>query len=442
LFRRALACLRWPCRRPWLFLAILSLLAVTGFGAGVVGLHLWAGHHYRAARRALDRYRLEEAREHLECCLWVWPSDFEVRLLVAQTARRMGDYEEAERHLARCREIRGGVTDEVVLEQSLTRAQRGGMDSVMAYLRSLAEKDHPATPLIFEAMVRGYLNAYRLGDASAVLALWRKRSPEDIEANLLQGFVFEQYGPEVEAVNNYRRVLEQDPDRDEARLRLGVILNHLAQFAEAKTHLEYLAGKHPDDPRILTNLAESQVGLGLGPEAEKNLDRVLAAHPRFRPALAAKGQLVLALGRPAEAERWLRRALALDAPDYQTNFSLARCLRQQNKKREAVALEKRLKVMEEDLRRIRKIVNEDINRSPDDPGLLTEIGTILLRAGSTREGVQWLYSALRHNPAYAPAHRALAEHFERTGQRERAAQHRQVLGEAGPPPRPVSPARR
>src|SRR5262249_26993574 len=158
-----------------------------------------------------------QAQEHLQRCLRVWPGSFQAQLLAAQTARRLGGYEEAEHHLARCQEIRGGLPEEVVLEQALIRAQRGGMDSVQPYLRSLVEDDHPATPLILEAMTKGYMKAYRFGDAAYLLALWRERSPDDLQANLLQGYVREHVGPEQEAVDNYRRVLEQDPEHDDAR---------------------------------------------------------------------------------------------------------------------------------------------------------------------------------------------------------------------------------
>jgi predicted Zn-dependent protease len=412
------------------------LVALTGLGLGLAGVQLWAWQQYHAARRALERYRLAEARQHLEHCLRVWPSDFDVRLLAAQTARRMGDFQEAEEHLARCREVRGGPTDEVVLEQTLIRAQRGGMDSVTPYLRSLVEQGHAATPLIFEALVHGYMKSYRLGDAAALLNAWRERWPDDIQANYLQGFVREQTGPQQEAVDNYRRVLEHDPEHDEARLRLATLLIDQAEPAQALEQLDQLVRRRPEDPTVLTSLAECQLALGRLQEAEQNLDRVLAEHPQFRSALAYKGEVALKLDRPAEAERWLRKALALDAPDFRSNFALARSLRQQGKDAEAADVEKRLKVLEADLHRIRKIVSQDMNKSPYDPKLRTEVGTILLRAGSTREGVQWLYSALRQNPAYAPAHRALAEHFERIGQADRAAPHRRFLSGGAEPDQP------
>src|SRR5262249_44648408 len=149
----------------------LGLLALTGVGALLAGVQLWAGYHYHEARRALERYRLAEARAHLDRCLRVWSSRFEVCLLAAQVARRMDDYEDAERRLARCRQLRPDAQEEVALEQTLIRAQRGGMDSVQPHLKSLVEEHHPATTLILEAMTRGYLRAYRFGDALYLITL-------------------------------------------------------------------------------------------------------------------------------------------------------------------------------------------------------------------------------------------------------------------------------
>jgi predicted Zn-dependent protease len=412
-------------------LAILLLVMLIGLGAGMAAAHLWAGHHWRAARQALDRYRLAEANEHLAHCLQIWPSSFETHLLAAQTARRLGDYEAADQHLKRCQEIRDALAPEVELEQILLRAERGGMDSVMPYLRSLVEQEHPASPLILEAMIRGYMKAYRYGDAAMLVSLWRDRWPDDIQANLFEGYVAEQIGSGDQAVKNFRRVLAVDPDHDEARLRLAELLMAHAAPAEALGHLEDLAHKHPQDLYVQTRYARCLVALGRPEEAEERADRVLAELPHFRPALAVKGASALDLNRPAEAERWLREALATDAADYNSQYLLARSLRQQSKNLEAQAVEDRLRVLDEDGKRIRKIIQADINRSPNDPALRTEIGNILLRAGSEHEGVKWLYSALRLAPRYAPAHRALADYFERIGQPERAAPHRRFLEESG-----------
>ncbi|MEK7214376.1 MAG: tetratricopeptide repeat protein, partial [Chloroflexota bacterium] len=305
MFRRAWQWLRHPLGAPRRTLTVLALLAIIAVGVALTGRQLWARHHYRTAGRALERYRLVEARDHLERCALIWSGDFQVHLLVAQTARRLGDYEAAEQHLARCQAIRGGIPEEVVLEQSLIRAQRGGMDSVTPYLRSLVEAHHPATPLILESMAQGYMRSYRFGDAAAILHLWRERSPDDLQANFLEGIVRERVGPEQEAVDNYRRVLEVDPEHDAARHQLAALLIDRAQPAEAMEHLAVLSQRRPGDLHVRVRLAQCQLALGRTAEAEAGLERVLAVNARFRPALAARGELALQLDQAAAAEGWL-----------------------------------------------------------------------------------------------------------------------------------------
>ena len=79
---------------------------------------------------------------------------------------------------------------------------------------------------------------------------------------------------------------------------------------------------------------------------------------------------------------------------------------------------------------------EVMPNNPHDPALHFELGELLTRVGQGELGVSWFHSALRQDPGYAPAHRALAEHYERVGDRERAASHRR---QAGPTPRPDPP---
>jgi tetratricopeptide (TPR) repeat protein len=438
MMRHGLAWLRGLFRRPVRLLALVSLLTLVGLGIALAGTQVWAYHHYRAAQEALRRYRLSEAQAHLQTCLRIWPYSYQTRLQVAQTARRLGDLEEAERQLTRCQEMRGGFPEEVMVEQALLRAQRGGMDAATSFLRPLVEQNHPATPLILEAMAKGYSKVYRYTDAAAVLDLWVERSPDDMEARFLRGWVLEQLGVAQLALDDYRRALEIDPENDECRLQLAVLLMDENHPVEALEHLERLQQQRPNDPQLLVRIARCQMALGRHPEASAVLSQVLQDSPRFRPALCAQGQLSMELNDPKEAEKWLRAALAMDSADFQSQFTLSKSLRQQGRDREALAVEERVTRIEMDISRIRNIIKEEFPKAPHDPALMTEIGTILLRAGSDREGLQWLHSALREDPGYASAHRALADYFEGRGDARQAAQHRKFLGTTTGPERPAS----
>jgi Tfp pilus assembly protein PilF len=60
-----------------------------------------------------------------------------------------------------------------------------------------------------------------------------------------------------------------------------------------------------------------------------------------------------------------------------------------------------------------------------------QVGMVALRAGAVEEALGWLYAALREDPDHAPSHKALMEHYQKTGDFARAAEHR---AKAGPPP--------
>jgi Tfp pilus assembly protein PilF len=64
------------------------------------------------------------------------------------------------------------------------------------------------------------------------------------------------------------------------------------------------------------------------------------------------------------------------------------------------------------------------------------MGDIYLRNGKPEVGVRWLYSALKLDPTHQPSHKALYDYFKRTGQLEKAEQHRREIrpGPADPSP--------
>src|SRR6266567_2778388 len=78
--------LRWPI---WTSLILL----VVGVAAALAVPHLRAWYHFRAGRTALERYHSEEALDHFNKCLEVWPDSADVHFLASRAARRTEDYE-------------------------------------------------------------------------------------------------------------------------------------------------------------------------------------------------------------------------------------------------------------------------------------------------------------------------------------------------------------
>lgn len=428
---RRWAALAALCRRPWRLLAVAAIGALILLGAGLAGAHLWALHHYRAAHAELERYHTAAAREHLEACLKVWPRSPDALLLAARAARRSASFDGAEHFLARAEQA-GAKPDDLTLERVLLRAERGDVDEVGPFCRGLLDRDAAAAPLVLEAVAFGLLRTYRLKEAQDALDRWQKLQPDNTQAAFFQGVLCDQSDRRHDAIAAFRRAVQADPDRDDARLRLAGLLVLTAQFPEAVPHLEYLRRRLPDDPQVDVHLARCRAQAGQTAEAVALLDGVLARRPHFAPALAERGKLAMQSGEPERAEVWLAEAVARSPDDMQAQYQLQLCLTRLGKAGEAARAERRLKQMEDDLKRIQEIVQGEMQRSPHSAKLHYEAGVISLRAGQPAAGLRWLHSALKEDPNYAPAHRALADFYQSTGERALATRHRELARTAGP----------
>jgi predicted Zn-dependent protease len=407
----------------------LTLAGVAGYRAA---WHLWAGSHFRAARRALDRHDLTAAQAHLTLCLEVWPDSAETHFLAARTARRAGDERELWLHLKECSRL-GWPEEALRLEHDLLTAQSGELGGVESGLLAVARRGGDDEPVVLEALAQGYLKTYRLAEALHCLDRLLEREPDHVRALVWRGEVKERRNDLPEAVRSYRRAVEIDPDDDDARLRLAESLTRYDRSGEAVEHFERLLASQPTSARVLLGLARCRRGAGRAAEAQQYLGALLDLHPGHAEALGERGKLALEAGEAAEAERWLRRALALAPFDRDVNYNLAQCLLHQGKADEARAQQSRLDRITADFQRAADVTRQ-VTASPRDPALRHEVGVLLLRNGQEQEGLRWLYTALQVDPGHRPTHATLADHYERRGQRPEAARHRAVAGPPQPAP--------
>ncbi len=413
---------RRPGRRVLVAALVLGFL---GIAVLLVSPHVKAWYHLRAARLALKQYHNLEAIRHLQMCIKTWPADADVLILAARTARRAGDYVEAEIALDKY-EAQRGSDEAAELERVLLRADSGDVDWAARYCKRWIEQGHPETPFIYEAMAHGYLHAYRLPDLRLLLERWHKEQPDNPQSFYVEGELHDCEGVSEQAVLSYKRVLQLDPEHDEARMKLTAALAERRAFDEMLPHLEYLQQHQPDDLQVLVRLAACHAFLGRQEAAIQLLDDVLARRPDFAPALAERGKLALENGDYTAAEQWLREAVEGNPGDHQSRFNLVQCLRRGGKEAEAHKHEQQLKQLEVDLKRIDEIANRRMAQTPNDPALHCELGTVLLRCGFIEQGLHWLDTALRHDAHCTAAHQALAQYYQRIGATERAEHHRRL----------------
>jgi tetratricopeptide (TPR) repeat protein len=430
-------CLASLRRRPWLLLLFALALAAGGLGVRAVYRSVQIELHARAAERHLDqsdltrrRAHLISARDELAHCLEIAPDNAEFHFLAARTARRLGDGEDASRHLARAGQL-GWVPEAIDLEGALEQAQRGDLDEVERVLLSFVERGHPDTALILEALVQGYLTEYQLQRAVAGLDRWLERQPDNTQALLWRGQTWLLLDRRDAALADYRRAVELDPEDDEAAHKLADVLLASHQASMAVPYFQRWRERRPDDPDALLGLARCEVELGRTDEAVVLLDRVLSLDSKHAAALALRGKLAASAGQPVEAERWLSRSLAVAPRERETLFSLYRCLQALDRPNEARECLETIERIDADLERLKQLKTA-LHRSPGDASLRCEMGRILLRNDQTQEGQRWLESALRIDPRHTAANTALAEHFERAGDPRRAAYHRRLAAHSSP----------
>src|SRR5215470_12272752 len=122
--------MRWfNYKRAFLALALSLTLLAGGWYARV---HYWLpGKSLEEAELALKQGEFERARLELEKCLLAWPKDPHVYFLLARTARRARDLDQAQRHLLHCEHLQDDRSDprlgDTELEWMLIRAQRGNL---------------------------------------------------------------------------------------------------------------------------------------------------------------------------------------------------------------------------------------------------------------------------------------------------------------------------
>ncbi len=418
---------RWRLRV--LGLLLLVLLALSWLGA-YAGRKAWARHYYQLAQQALERLDFDQARADLVLCLQICPDDVETHFLAARTARRGATvapgpedwYNDAERHLSEYERL-GGDGQAVRLERALRQAQQGELASVEGYLLSCLGQEHPDTPFILEALVQGYMRSHEILRALRCASLLVQHQPENPQAWFWRGLISDLRFARHLAIADYRRVLELDPERDQARLRLAEDLIQLNQFQEAEAHLQRLRERQPGNAETLLGLAHCWRTQGRLPEARRLLEVLLDQQPQDGRVLLEVGRVELGLGLLARAERSLRLAIAKAPHEAQAYYSLYLCLQQLGREGEAKGYLQAFERIDADWKRL-KVIMQQIVAAPRDPCLRREAGVLLLRNGQEEQGLGWLTSALRIDPAHSASHQALAQYYAKKGQPARAAQHR------------------
>ena len=342
------------------------------------------------------------------------------RLAELRQARREDDLGRAETLLASTWSL-PGLRAEVELEGQLMAVQQGDLRNEKA-LQSQALNGSKQSVMIREALAKGNLACFQWEQARQHAEAILDRQPKGAYALWLRGRALIEMQLEAQARQDFETALQSEPKSFVIRHSLADLLHKMGYVQRAIEHYQALVDLRPNDERLLLALAHGYQEQSRNDKATEIVDRLLAVRPGSVEALLERARLAMRAGQLEDAERGLRRALELRPNDSEANW-LVRVALQAQKKSDP-ALDRR--IHEKDLRQAE--LKTQLSKQGNRPEVLTSVGLWMMSTGEDDEVLGWLYSALKENANYRPAHAGLAQYFNEHGQRRRAQTHAKLAG--------------
>ena len=420
-------CRNW---RRVLLIAVV-VLGVTGLGLGFASGPFLSRYHLRQAQRALARQRYPAAMESLDRALHYRPDSAELHLLAGRTARRVGDFTTAQKHLRECLRLQGDASEELQLEFLMLRAQTGELEQVLDFLLPYVDQNHPQSPLVLEALTRVSISRYRADLAARCLTRWLEQEPDNVEALFRRALWSTSRQDHRSAITDYSRALEIDPERVDIRLALAESLRSNGKLNEAAALYKKTLAQDPEEATARLGLARCWMDMGRSSEVAPLLDGLSPEMQRAADVLWLRGWLEMTKGRWAKAEPFFQKAISDLPGNRESRYQYLLCLRRLGKEAEAQRQAQAIKQIDKDIKRMEALTSVEMVLSPRNPSLRCELGEIFLRLGIRNLGVLWLKRALQLDPRFRPAHQQLLRYYEALGPdgREEAEYHRKQLVE-------------
>ena len=176
-----------------------------------------------------------------------------------------------------------------------------------------------------------------------------KDFPDNVNATMLLGNLWERHGDATKALEYFKKVLEKDPKRADVYKGIGWFFMHKEQYERAIEYWQKAIEIDPNIPDMHNNIALALMGQNKQSQAIEELEKDIKVSPRSSFSYFLLGQLYLQQNEYEKARDNYEKAIEIQ-PDY-TNayyglFTLSTRLKQQDKAKEYMAVFKKLKTEE------------------------------------------------------------------------------------------------
>jgi Tfp pilus assembly protein PilF len=317
-----------------------------------------------------------------------------------------------------------GAHDKARREAALNDARHERFDRAEQDLRAAYDRNHDDKEVL-RALARGYLAKDSLDDAERFLNRWIELEPNEIEPLELRAEFYHKRRVTEKAFADARHLAELDPGNFEYQRLAMLRAFEAGEFEAAETYCRECLKSRPDDPSLKSLLAQILRARRDPEGAAKVLDEMLAENPKNTRAILARAILYQENGDVEKAIPMLRTVLQLDHERQRTaSYQLSMALEQAGEPEEAKKV-----MMEVRRRQDVELFKDAMANQPDNLDLKVRFAVSLLNDGHETDGEGLLEVVLARDPKFAPAHKALADYYEKKGEPSRAAKHRRLASQ-------------
>jgi|GEM_PF-3562755 len=416
----------WRPPRRWItgsLVALLAILLAFSFRP-IMGNHLIS-----LGCEALKRGEPELAARHFLSAQRVEPHRAEIAFWLARCNRKLKDPERVKHYLEEARKLSFSDDGRLRREWWLLLAENGRLKDAEPHLKQMLCDEGQDGQEICDAFSKGYCLNLRFKEARALLDAWEQAFPNDYRPILRRGQILAGEEKWVLAAEQLRVATLRSPDQALVRRELARCLFKSEDRDGAKRELSTLLESDPFDSAALLIMAQIchderdlTGGIAL-------LERLISRYPHDFDAGLLRAKLTLESGDAVAAVSQAKALEALWPEDVETQFLLASSLRLTGHPDEAVQHFTRHHALQTTAARIEKLAKE-VNSHPSDPERRFELGQLLLRHSSRKEGAAWLQSVFQFDPTHQGAHQLLSEYFQKIGEADLSRQHQhRIKGE-------------
>lgn len=350
------------------------------------------------------------------------PDRAETQFWLARACRKTGDLEGVRRHLDRAAALNYSETERLKREWWLVLAETGRVREVEQHLPAMLLHAAEDGPEICDAFVQGYCLNLQFEPARQLIGAWQTDFPDDHRpyARLGQIESGQQRWPQAAAA--YEEALRRKPDLPSVRCALATALVELHREQDAEQQLRAALNADPDFVPALLALGNLLLERKDAAGAAMMAGRALDQQPQDDEAQLLLAKSELAAGKPESSIRRLEALIQQWPEDLRLRYTLARALRLAGRHEDAEHQLQTYSELEQARGRIEEL-DRAVRRDPSNPELRYELGSLMLRHESRREGAVWLQSVLQFEPAHAGAHQELASYYEKVGHVELSRLH-------------------